>query len=262
MNAPVALTPELLTQLTAIVGENRIKTDADSLENWGRDHTKHFDPNPSVIVFPSSTEQVQAVVKLANEFNVAITPSGGRTGLSAGAVAANGEIVVSMDKMNQILEFFPADRMVRVQAGVVTEQLQNYAEEFISPLRNIPNVILTPHVGGSTMEAQANIGLEVAEKFVSYSDKGMTLSAVNFPEIALPLTEGKHRLLHIHKNVPGVLSKINNLFAEHGINISGQSLMTKGDVGYLVMDVDATASQEALDTLQDVEGTIRVRVLF
>src|SRR5690554_172706 len=129
MNAPVALTPELLTQLTAIVGENRIKTDTDSLQNWGRDHTKHFDPNPSVIVFPSTTEQVQDIVKLANQFNVAVTPSGGRTGLSAGAVAANGEIVVSMDKMNQILEFFPADRMVRVQAGVVTEQLQNYASD-------------------------------------------------------------------------------------------------------------------------------------
>ena len=124
MNAPVALTPELLTQLTAILGENRIKTDTDSLQNWGRDHTKHFDPNPSVIVFPSTTEQVQDIVKLANQFNVAVTPSGGRTGLSAGAVAANGEIVVSMDKMNQILEFFPADRMVRVQAGLVTEQLQ------------------------------------------------------------------------------------------------------------------------------------------
>ncbi|WP_254555818.1 FAD-binding oxidoreductase, partial [Salmonella enterica] len=79
--------------------------------------TKHFDPQPSVIVFPSSTEQVQAIVQLANQFNVAITPSGGRTGLSAGAVAANGEIVVSFDKMNQILEFYPADRMVRIQAG-------------------------------------------------------------------------------------------------------------------------------------------------
>lgn len=90
----------------------------------------------------------------------------------------------------------------------------------------------------------------------------MTLSAVNFPEIALPLTAGQHRLLHIHKNVPGVLSKINNLFAEQGINISGQSLMTKGDIGYLVMDVDASASQEALDMLHEVEGTIRVRVLF
>ena len=80
MNAPVALTPELLTQLTAIVGENRIKTDAASLDAWGKDYTKHFDPNPSVIVFPSSTEQVQAIVKFANEHNIAITPSGGRTG--------------------------------------------------------------------------------------------------------------------------------------------------------------------------------------
>lgn len=129
MNVPVALTPELFNQLTAIVGESRIKIDADSLRNWGRDYTKHFDPNPSIIIFPSSTEQVQQIVKLANQFNIAITPSGGRTGLSAGAVAAKGEIVVSMDKMNQILEFFPADRMVRVQAGVVTEQLQNYASD-------------------------------------------------------------------------------------------------------------------------------------
>ena len=129
MNAPVTLAPELLTQLTDIVGENRIKIDADSLKKWGCDYTKHFEPNPSVIVFPSSTEQVQALVKLANQFNVAITPSGGRTGLSAGAVAATGEIVVSMDRMNQILDFYPADRMVRVQAGVVTEQLQNYALE-------------------------------------------------------------------------------------------------------------------------------------
>ena len=106
MNAPVTLSPDVLSQLTAIVGDNRIKTDADSLANWGRDHTKHFEPNPSVIVFPSSTEQVQAIVKLANQFNIAITPSGGRTGLSAGAVAAHGEIVISFDKMNQILEFF------------------------------------------------------------------------------------------------------------------------------------------------------------
>lgn len=135
-------------------------------------------------------------------------------------------------------------------------------EEFLSALRGLDNVILTPHIGGSTQEAQANIGLEVADKFVRYSDNGTTLSAVNFPEIALPLTEGKHRLLHIHKNVPGVLSKINSLFAEQNINISAQSLMTKGDVGYLVMDVDASASDAALDALNGVDGTIRVRVLY
>lgn len=123
------LSPDVLDALKNIVGENRVKTDPESLENWGKDYTKYFAPNASAIVFPSSTEQVQAIIKLANHYGVAITPSGGRTGLSAGAVAHNGEIVISLDKMNQILEFFPADRMVRIQAGVVTEQLQDYAQE-------------------------------------------------------------------------------------------------------------------------------------
>lgn len=135
-------------------------------------------------------------------------------------------------------------------------------EEFLSPLRKFDNVILTPHIGGSTLEAQANIGLEVAEKFARYSDTGTTLSAVNFPEVAIPLQAGKHRLLHIHNNVPGVLSAINRVFAENNINISAQSLMTKEAIGYLVMDVDAEYSNVALEKLQQIEGTIRTRVLY
>jgi D-3-phosphoglycerate dehydrogenase len=135
-------------------------------------------------------------------------------------------------------------------------------EEFISPLRAFNNVILTPHIGGSTLEAQANIGLEVAEKFVRYSDTGATLSAVNFPEVALPLHTGKHRLLHIHKNIPGVLSAINTVFAENGINISAQSLNTNDAVGYLVIDVDVAWSTMALQKLQLIEGTISTRVLY
>jgi D-3-phosphoglycerate dehydrogenase len=135
-------------------------------------------------------------------------------------------------------------------------------EEFLSPLRAFDNVILTPHIGGSTLEAQANIGLEVAEKFVRYSDEGTTISAVNFPEVAIPQQAGTHRLLHIHRNVPGVLSAVNNLFAQQNINIAAQSLMTKGDVGYLVMDVDAGASDAALEALNTVQGTIRVRILY
>ena len=172
--------------------------------------------------------------------------------------AARGTCVIIEDLADAIKSGHVAGAAV----DVFPKEPKANGEEFVSALRGLDNVILTPHVGGSTLEAQANIGLEVAEKFVAYSDKGMTLSAVNFPEIALPLTDGQHRLLHIHKNIPGVLSKINTLFAEQGINISGQALMTKGDVGYLVMDVDASASQEALDTLNNVEGTIRVRVLF
>lgn len=121
----------LLTALTTSHGfeNNQIKTDGESLEHWGKDWTKHFAPAPSAIVFPKSTEQVQAVVKLANEHGIIVTPSGGRTGLSAGAVASNGEIVVSLDKMNKIGQFFAADRMVEIEAGVITEQLQQFAED-------------------------------------------------------------------------------------------------------------------------------------
>ena len=135
-------------------------------------------------------------------------------------------------------------------------------EEFLSPLRKFDNVILTPHIGGSTLEAQANIGLEVAEKFARYSDAGTTLSAVNFPEVAVPLMAGKHRLLLIHNNIPGVLSAINRIFAENGINISAQSLMTNDAIGYLVMDVDADYSTVALQKLQEIDGTIKARVLY
>ena len=120
---------ELESQLKAIVGDDKVKTDADSLETFGKDWTKIYSPNPAAIVFPKTTEQVQAIVKFANEHQVALVPSGGRTGLSAGAVAANGEVVVSFDYMNNISGFNAMDKTVRCGAGVITEQLQNYAEE-------------------------------------------------------------------------------------------------------------------------------------
>ena len=136
------------------------------------------------------------------------------------------------------------------------------ADEFISPLRGLDNVILTPHVGGSTMEAQANIGIEVAEKLVKYSDNGTSTSSVNFPEVALPAHPGQHRLLHIHRNVPGVLSEINRIFSENNINIAAQYLQTNEAVGYVVIDIDAAYSDMALAKLGEVRGTIRSRVLF
>ena len=133
---------------------------------------------------------------------------------------------------------------------------------FESPLRGLDNVILTPHVGGSTMEAQENIGVEVADKLVKYNDNGTSTSSVNFPEVALPAHPGKHRLLHIHRNVPGVLSEINKIFSDNGINIASQYLQTHKDLGYVVIDIDAAYSAMALTKLAEVRGTIRSRVLF
>ena len=135
-------------------------------------------------------------------------------------------------------------------------------DPLVSPLLRFDNVILTPHIGGSTAEAQANIGVEVAAKLIRYSNNGSTASAVNFPEVSLPEHTGKCRLLHIHKNVPGVLARINERFSLAGINIAAQYLQTNADVGYVVIDVDAAASQIALDELAGIDGTIRCRILY
>lgn len=134
-------------------------------------------------------------------------------------------------------------------------------EEFVSPLREFDNVILTPHIGGSTQEAQENIGIEVAGKLTKYSDNGSSLSAVNFPEVSLPELSGRSRLLHIHQNRPGVLTQINQAFAQHGINIAAQYLQTDASIGYVVIDVDSDHSEVALKELSAVEGTIRARIL-
>ena len=135
-------------------------------------------------------------------------------------------------------------------------------DEFLSPLRRFDNTFLTPHIGGSTVEAQENIGMEVAEKLARYSDNGTSISSVNFPEVALPEHEGCHRLLHIHHNVPGIMSAINSVFSENNLNVSAQFLQTNEAVGYVVIDIDAEYSDIALAKLAGIEGTIRSRVLF
>lgn len=135
-------------------------------------------------------------------------------------------------------------------------------EEFVSPLREFDNVILTPHVGGSTVEAQQNIGGEVAGKLATYSDNGTSVGSVNFPEVALPAHPDQHRLLHIHENIPGVMSEINRIFSENEINVCGQYLRTNDQIGYVVVDVDKEYSDVALRKLREVKGTIKTRVLF
>ncbi|MEP4486361.1 MAG: phosphoglycerate dehydrogenase [Halioglobus sp.] len=145
---------------------------------------------------------------------------------------------------------------------VFPEEPRSNDDEFISPLRSFDNTFLTPHIGGSTVEAQENIGMEVAEKLARYSDNGTTTSSVNFPEVALPEHAGSHRLLHVHHNIPGVMSAINNVFWENSVNVSAQYLQTNDQIGYVVIDVDAEYSPMALEKLSAVEGTIRARVLF
>ena len=136
------------------------------------------------------------------------------------------------------------------------------SEAFECELRGLENVILTPHIGGSTEEAQRNIGIEVASALIKYIETGSSSGSVNFPHVDLPLVRNRHRVLNIHRNVPGVLSNINRIVAEMGVNISSQYLGTRHDVGYLIMDVDQRISREVKREIDLLDTTIKTRLLF
>ncbi|HEU4774531.1 MAG TPA: phosphoglycerate dehydrogenase [Lysobacter sp.] len=174
--------------------------------------------------------------------------------------ASRGKVV----DIDALAEALNAGHLGGTAVDVFPIEPEGNDEPFISPLAGIDNAILTPHIGGSTLEAQDNIGLEVAAKLIRYSDNGSTLSAVNFPEVALPEHTGSLRLLHIHRNVPGVLSRVNEIFSQLGLNIDGQFLRTDADVGYVVIDVGATGAQagELKALLSAIPGTLRTRVLY
>lgn len=133
---------------------------------------------------------------------------------------------------------------------------------FTSPLQGLPNVILTPHIGGSTMEAQENIGIDVASKLISFLETGSSVGSLSVPALSLPIMDNAHRLLHIHKNVPGVLSEINSLLSGMKVNILGQYLKTNPEIGYVVVDVDTHTSSRVLNELKKVKHTIKVRSLY
>ncbi|MBP7566515.1 MAG: phosphoglycerate dehydrogenase [Burkholderiaceae bacterium] len=182
--------------------------------------------------------------------------------MKPGAILINASrgTVVEIDPLAEALR---SGHLLGAAIDVFPEEPRSNKDEFVSPLRGLDNVILTPHVGGSTMEAQANIGVEVADKLIRYSDNRTSITSVNLPEVALPAHPGKHRILHVHRNVPGVMSEVNRVFSDLGINISAQYLQTNERVGYVVMDIDAASSSEALAArLAEVPGTLRTRLLF
>ncbi|MCA9556068.1 MAG: phosphoglycerate dehydrogenase [Myxococcales bacterium] len=152
-------------------------------------------------------------------------------------------------------------RLTGAAVDVFPTEPKSNQERFNSPLQGAPNVILTPHIGGSTLEAQHNIGIEVANKLSQYCQLGRTIGAVNFPELSLPPHEGAHRILHIHHNRPGILSAINRIQAESGANIVGQYLQTTPEIGYVVMDVESKGP-ELQEELLNMEHTIRCRILY
>jgi len=180
--------------------------------------------------------------------------------MKSGAIFINASrgTVVDIDALAEALS---QKKLAGAAIDVFPVEPKGNDDEFVSPLRGFDNVILTPHIGGSTKEAQENIGLEVASKLAKYSDNGSSLSAVNFPQVSLPEHVNASRLLHIHHNQPGVLTKINQAFAEHGVNIAAQYLQTDDKIGYVVIDIESADSAQALKALKAIDGTIRARIL-
>ncbi|WP_412063609.1 phosphoglycerate dehydrogenase [Rubrivirga sp. IMCC45206] len=174
-------------------------------------------------------------------------------------INASRGTVVDLDALADALT---NDRLAGAAVDVYPTEPRSNDDPFTSPLQGVDSALLTPHVGGSTVEAQENIGAEVAGKLVRYSDNGSTMSSVNVPEVALPAHAECHRILHMHRNVPGVMAAINGLLSDLGVNVDAQYLQTRGDLGYVVTDVGREASAEALAALRDIEATIRARVLY
>ena len=167
--------------------------------------------------------------------------------------------VVDLDALKASIE---SGKIAGAAVDVFPEEPEKSGEIFATVLQNLPNVILTPHIGGSTEEAQANIGLDVTSKLIKYLELGTSEGSHTVPPVNLPPQAGTHRILHIHKNVPGVLGEINSRLSSHGINILGQYLKTNETIGYVILDVDSKISKEAFELLKDIDGTVKARMVY
>jgi D-3-phosphoglycerate dehydrogenase len=171
---------------------------------------------------------------------------------------ARGEVV----EIESLANCIKSGQISGAAIDVFPVEPEKNGDKFETPLQGLPNVILTPHIGGSTEEAQENIGEDVSAKLFHYLEAGITIGSHTVPPLSLPPLEGTHRILHIHKNVPGILSAINTQLSNNGINILAQSLKTNEEIGYVVLDVDKKLSNKAFQLLKEVKDTIKVRLLY
>ena len=183
------------------------------------------------------------------------------------AAMKNGAIFLNYSRgdvvdLDALREYIIKGTISGAAIDVFPAEPEKNGDEFASDLQNMSNVILTPHIGGSTEEAQANIGLDVTAKLISYLELGTSNGSHTVPELNLPPQDKTHRILHIHQNIPGVLSEINSRLSAKGINILGQFLKTNDEIGYVILDVDTQLSKEAFEILNQVKGTIKTRIVY
>lgn len=181
--------------------------------------------------------------------------------MQTGAIFINysrGDVV----NLNALRDFIENGKIAGAAIDVFPDEPEKNGDEFASILQTLPNTILTPHIGGSTEEAQANIGLDVTSKLINYLELGASNGSHTVPQLNLPPQDKTHRILHIHENVTGVLGEINSKLSEKGINILGQYLKTNDEIGYVILDVNTQLSKEAFEILKEVRGTIKTRIVY
>jgi D-3-phosphoglycerate dehydrogenase len=265
---------EVRGKCLGIVGYGRIGTQVGLLaESLGMRVLYHDVENKLALGNARPAGSLEALLRAADVVTLHVPETASTQGMIGAAALAHmppGACLINASRgtvvdIDALVEGLRSHRLSGAALDVFPEEPKTAGEAFVSALQGMDNVLLTPHIGGSTEEAQQNIGTEVAGKLIKYSNNGSTLSAVNFPEVSLPEHPGKHRLLHIHHNQPGVLSAINAVFSAQGINIAGQYLQTTPRIGYVVIDVDPedpAKSRLVKRGLDEVPGTIRTRILY
>ena len=261
---------EIRGRRLGIVGYGNIGTQLSVLaENLGM-HVSFYDTDDKLAL--SNAHRCASLEELLETSDVVTLHVDGRPGnagffggeqlkrMRRGSIFLNLSrgIVVDHIALREALE---SGHLAGAAVDVFPAEPKGRGDEFVSELRGLPNVILTPHIGGSTEEAQSDIGDFVANKLVHFMQEGNTTLSVNLPSVALPQQPGMSRIVHVHINTPGVLAQVNSLLAEHKVNVEGQLLSTRGEFGYLITDIRAGYSDEVLDRLRAMEQTVRLRVL-
>ena len=253
-----------------IVGYGHIGTQVGVLAEALGMTVRYYDTEPRLPLGKAKAAANLFELLAASDVVTLHVPATARTKglMSAAALAAmpRGSILINASRaglvdLDALVAAIESGRIAGAGIDVFPDEPQGDVADFVTPLSRFDNVILTPHLGGSTAEAQAAIGVEVATRLVGYLAEGSTASAVNFPEVMPPSRAGSCRLLHVHGNVPGVLAQLNEQLSRARINIAAQYLQTRGDIGYAITDVDAKAPSIVLERLRAVDGTIRCRVL-
>jgi D-3-phosphoglycerate dehydrogenase len=265
---------EVRGKTLGIVGYGHIGTQVGLLaESLGMQVVYHDIESKLALGNAKALASLDALLETADVVTLHVPETPGTQGMMGAAqiarmkpgaklINASRGTVVDIDALADALK---AGHLSGAAIDVFPKEPKGAGQRFESPLRGLDNVLLTPHIGGSTAEAQENIGVEVAGKLIKYSNNGSTVGAVNFPEVSLPEHAGKHRLLHIHRNQPGVLSAINGVFSGEAINIAAEYLNTDVRIGYVVIDVEAGEGVDELQLkrkLDEVPGTIRTRILY